>query len=81
MRGPQSDGSSYEGLTVKRASAPQTFRHDRTVATMPERRTSPHSPRSNKCFVVPEVDEGPDADWRELRERLARGDLIRGRML
>ena len=43
---------------------------------------APSRPTSHgKWFVMPDVEEGPDAAYREVIERIARGDRIRGHAL
>jgi len=38
----------------------------------------PPSSHTSSWQRAPELDEGPDAAFREVSERIARGDLIRG---
>ena len=56
-------------------------RQQRDTTVVPVK-PAPSRPASHgKWFVMPDVDEGPDAAYREVIERIARGDRIRGHAL
>lgn len=56
----------------------QQRRHAARISIRPTRSRSVHN---NQWLVTPDVDEGPDAAIREVIERIARGDRIRGHAL
>lgn len=61
-----------------------TLMQRRAQRHMPLGRTTLASPRAadeETRFLLPEVDEGPEAPYRELIERIVRGERIRGHAL
>jgi hypothetical protein len=66
---------------MKRASVLEKPRHRRNTALIPVRSTSSRRGHQAKWLVMPDVDEGPDAAFREVIQRIVRGDRIRGHAL
>jgi hypothetical protein len=66
---------------MRRAPTLEKSRQRRSPAPVHVRR-NPFRPAARCNWLeLPDVDEGPDAAVRELIERIARGDLIRGHAL
>jgi len=66
---------------VKRASTFAERRQQGNAAALPVRATPPRPVLDRKLLAMPDLDEGPDAAFREVIERITRGDRIRGHAL
>jgi len=56
-------------------------RQQRNADAIPVRATPPQPVLNRKWLAMPDLDEGPDAAFREVIERIARDARIRGHSL
>jgi hypothetical protein len=66
---------------MKRVPTCEQRRQRRNAAFIAARSTPSQSAHSRNWLALLDVDGGPDAAYREMIERIARGDRIRGHAL